>query len=127
LKDKLAKVEKHPFTDADAQQLREYVSHAACISRGRNYETDLATCREIAEGSSASGSGKELAGTGAGALAGAGAFGAPRGMPRATQGSSRAAPPIARRQRCFAYRARNDRLPHAVDQKPFQITAGCTL
>jgi hypothetical protein len=49
------------------------VSHAECVSRGRNYETDLATCREIAEGSSASGSSKELAGTGAGALVGASA------------------------------------------------------
>jgi hypothetical protein len=52
--------------------VKEYLSHAACISRGRNYEADLAACREIAEGSSASGSGKEIGGAGAGALAGAG-------------------------------------------------------
>jgi hypothetical protein len=51
----LAQAEKHPFTDADAQQVREYVSHAVCISRARNYETDLARCREIAEGSSVNG------------------------------------------------------------------------
>ena len=72
LKDKLAEAEKRPVTDAEAQQAREYVSHAECLSRGRNYEMDLATCREIAEGSSASGNSAQLGGAGAGALAGAG-------------------------------------------------------
>lgn len=34
-KDKLTEAEKHPSTDAEAQQVREYVSHAACISSGK--------------------------------------------------------------------------------------------
>jgi hypothetical protein len=53
----------------------------------------------------------------AGALLGDGAFGAPRGMPRTTHASSRAAPRIARRQGCLAYRTGNDRFPHALAQK----------
>jgi hypothetical protein len=38
------------------------------------------------------------------ALSGDDAFGAPRGMPRTTHGSSRTAPPIARRRGRFSYR-----------------------
>ena len=44
----------------------------AALGSGRNYQMDLAACREIVEGSSASGSGAQLGGAGAGALAGAG-------------------------------------------------------
>jgi hypothetical protein len=71
-KDKLAVAEKHPFTDAEAQQVREYVSYATCTNRGRNYETDLSACREIAGGSSASSNSTEAKGAGVGALTGAG-------------------------------------------------------
>jgi hypothetical protein len=71
LKDKLAAAEKRPFTDSEAEEVKEYVGHATCVSRERDYQSDLAACREIIGGASVSGSGKELGGAGAGALAGA--------------------------------------------------------